>query len=83
MATTKDIDETRDFHKKMQEVEVLAGKITDALAGQSAPIAISALTSHLGRLLYKTETSVESIAIALRTVVSMCKDQVNLDPGAN
>jgi hypothetical protein len=83
MATTKDIDETRDLHKKMKEVEVVVGKITDALAGQSAYIAIGALTSYLGRLLYKTETSVESIAMGLRTVVAMCDDQVNRDTEAN
>jgi len=71
----RDIEETRERHKQMREMELLVNKVADALSGQPSDLAIGALTSYLGRALYVTNTPVDSIAVGLNLIIAMCGKQ--------
>lgn len=75
----RDIEETRHQRKQMREMEVLVEKIEAILVGQSAHLAVGALTSALGRVMYQTQSPVEYIARGLSLIVDMCDEQVKRD----
>ena len=76
-----DIEETRKMHQNMRDMEVLVKKVEDIMVGQTAYLAVGALTSSLGRVMHQTKTPVESIANGLSLVLEMCAEQDSKNKG--
>lgn len=78
---SRDIEETRKMQQNMRDMEVLVRQVNDIMVGQSAYLAVGALTSSLGHVMYQTKTSVESIAHGLSLILEMCAEQDSKNKG--
>ena len=77
----RDIEETRKMHQNMRDMEVLVRQVNDIMVGQTAYLAVGALTSALGRVMHQTKTPVESIAHGLSLILEMCAEQDSKNKG--